>query len=93
VLTKVKAFAVFLQAQQAILSATQFVVELKKALNDGKDMTRIYDRMVELEQYLEPLNTRAELWTLRSSTTAPVDPSEEVLGRSLRSIARIKLNR
>ena len=57
------------------------------------DMSRIYQRMRELELFLEPLNTVAESWDLKATTTSPVDPSEEVVSRSLRCMARIKLNR
>ncbi|GKT49498.1 uncharacterized protein ColSpa_09679 [Colletotrichum spaethianum] len=88
-----EAFAVYIQAQQAILSATQFVIELNKTVKSGGDMTRIYARMKEMEQYLEPLNAMADSWILQSTTTTPLDPTEEVLSRSLRCMARIKLNR
>ncbi|TID06780.1 Conidial development protein fluffy [Colletotrichum higginsianum] len=87
-----EAFAVYIQAQQAILSATQFVIELNKTVKSGGDMTRIYTRMKEMEQYLEPLNAMADSWILQSTTTTPLDPTEEVLSRSLRCMARIKLN-
>ncbi|KAE9567142.1 hypothetical protein CGMCC3_g16711 [Colletotrichum fructicola] len=87
-----EAFAVYIQAQQAILSATQFVIELNKTVKSGGDMTRIYARMKEMEQYLEPLNTVADSWILQSTTTTPLDPTEEILSRSLRCMARIKLN-
>ncbi|TDZ16665.1 Sorbicillinoid biosynthetic cluster transcription factor sor3 [Colletotrichum orbiculare MAFF 240422] len=87
-----EAFAVYIQAQQAILSATQFVIELNKTVKSGGDMTRIYERMKEMETSLEPLTTLADAWVLLSTTTTPVDPTEEVLSRSLRCMARIKLN-
>ncbi|KAK1953515.1 hypothetical protein LY78DRAFT_473370 [Colletotrichum sublineola] len=87
-----EAFALFIQAQQAILSATQFVIELNKKVKSGGDMTPIYVRMKEMEQYLEPLNAVADSWILQSTTTTPLDPTEEVLSRSLRCMARIKLN-
>ena len=56
-------------------------------------MTKISERMKEMERFLEPLNTRADSWNLISTTTSAVDPTEEVLSRSLRCMARIKLNR
>ncbi|EFQ35862.1 uncharacterized protein GLRG_11053 [Colletotrichum graminicola M1.001] len=87
-----EAFALYIQAQQAILSATQFVIELNKTVKSGGDMTSIYARMKEMEQYLEPLNAMADSWILQSTTTTPLDPTEEVLSRSLRCMARIKLN-
>ncbi|KAK3934998.1 Sorbicillinoid biosynthetic cluster transcription factor sor3 [Diplogelasinospora grovesii] len=87
-----EAFPVFIQAQQAILGATQFVIELNRAVEARADMSQIYEKMKELELLLEPLSQRAEAWNLPSSNTTPVDPSEEVLGRSLRAMAQIKLN-
>ncbi|CAK7236571.1 hypothetical protein SCUCBS95973_009652 [Sporothrix curviconia] len=87
-----EAFPHFIQAQQAILSATEFVVELNRALGSQADMTRIFDRMRELEAFLDGLNSQAESWTLSASTTSPMEPSEEVLSRSLRCMARIKIN-
>ncbi|EFX05807.1 nitrilase cyanide hydratase and apolipoprotein n-acyltransferase [Grosmannia clavigera kw1407] len=80
------------EAQQAILAATQFVVELNKTVQAGDDMTRIYARMKEFELFLEPLNTSANLWDLPGTIASPVDPTEQVLTRSLRCMARIKLN-
>jgi hypothetical protein len=92
-LTCAQAFLVFIEAQQAILGATQFVIELNRAVEARADMSQIYEKMKKLEILLEPLNQRAESWNLPSSNTTPVDPSEEVLGRSLRAMAQIKLNR
>lgn len=56
-------------------------------------MNPIYEKMKELEAYLEPLLTQSESWLLLSTTTSPVNYTEEVVARSLRSMARIKLNR
>ena len=61
-----------------------------------KTQTSIFDiceRMEELERYTEPLVTTADTWVLLGSTHSPLDPSEEVVSRALRCMARIKLNR
>lgn len=55
-------------------------------------MDPIYDKMRELEAFLEPLVARSDAWLLASTTTAPVDPAEAVVARSLRCMASIKLN-
>jgi hypothetical protein len=81
-----------LQAQQAILAATRFVIKLKRVLAVNGDMTPIYHKMRELEAFLEPRSNEADSWVLSSSTISPVDPSEEVVARTLRCIARIKIN-
>lgn len=82
----------YLQAQRAILAATQFVIELNKAVKENADMNPIYEKMKELEAFLQPLLSRSESWLLASTTTSPVDPTEEVVARSLRCMASIKLN-
>lgn len=88
-----KAFSLYIQAQQAILSATQFVIELNAAVQANSDMGHIYDRMRELELFLGPICDRSDTWILPSTTSSPVDTTEVVVARSLRSMARIKVNR
>ncbi|CAN8105516.1 unnamed protein product [Discula destructiva] len=87
-----EAFTVYIQAQRAILAATQFVIELNKAVKEGADMDPIYAKMKELEAFLEPQLSRSESWLLPATTTSPVDSAEEVVARSLRCMASIKLN-
>lgn len=55
-------------------------------------MTPIYEKMKELEAFLEPHLSHSESWLLAATTTSPVDPTEEVVARSLRCMASIKLN-
>ncbi|KAK7739740.1 hypothetical protein SLS53_005710 [Cytospora paraplurivora] len=87
------AFPVYIQSQRAILAATQFVIELNKVVNrENVDMNPIYERMKELEAFMGPLLSQSDTWILRSTTTSPVDPTEEVVARSLRCMAAIKLN-
>lgn len=74
------------------MAATQFVIELNKAVRDNADMNPIYERMKELEALLEPLLSHSETWLLTSTTTSPVAPGEAVVARSLRCMASIKLN-
>ncbi|RYC55267.1 hypothetical protein CHU98_g10943 [Xylaria longipes] len=78
--------------QQAILAATQFVIDFNKVRKADADMTRIYNRMQELEGLLEPLITQSESWSSNYSLTQPVDRSEAVVANALRCMSRIKLN-
>ncbi|KAI1131305.1 C6 zinc finger domain-containing protein [Nemania abortiva] len=87
-----QAWPTFVRAQQAILAATQFVIDFNKVRKAGADMTRIYNRMRELEALLEPLITQTESWPANYLLTQPVDRSEAVLANALRCMARIKLN-
>jgi hypothetical protein len=83
---------VFLQSQQVIVSATQFVIDLDKTLKSNSDLSRIRERMLELEGMIEPLATRADSWILNSSPTPSLDESELKVAQALRGMTRIKLN-
>ncbi|KAI0872957.1 hypothetical protein GGS24DRAFT_491136 [Hypoxylon argillaceum] len=87
-----QAWSFFVRAQQAILAATQFVIDFNKVRKAGADMTRIYNRMRELEGLIEPLIAQSESWPSNYLLTQSVDPSEAVLGNALRCMSRIKLN-
>lgn len=68
-------------------------MELKKTVAANGNMTPVYEQMRELEMFLEPLIAQSDAWVFSSTTTSPVDPSEEVVARGLKCIARVKLNR
>ncbi|KAI0486299.1 hypothetical protein F4859DRAFT_364117 [Xylaria cf. heliscus] len=87
-----QAWPTFVRSQQAILAATQFVIDFNKVRKAEADMTRIYSRMQELEGLLEPLITQSESWSSNYSLTQPVDRSEAIVGNALRCMSRIKLN-
>jgi hypothetical protein len=84
---------VFIQAQQILLTCTQFAAELVKTAKANNDLFNICERMKALEQYVESVNREADTWILQGSRTSPLDSSEEVVSRALRCMARIKLNR
>lgn len=86
------AWPIFLQSQQAITSATQFVIDLDITLKQSQNTTAIWDRMLELEAIIEPLILAADTWTLSSSPALGLDGGEMLVGQALRGMARIKLN-
>ncbi|ORY58246.1 C6 zinc finger domain-containing protein [Pseudomassariella vexata] len=90
--TDPEAWPIFIKSQQAILTATQFVIELNKAMKSGADMKPIYQRMTELEVILEPLVNNAETWVRDCPLAQPVDSYETVVAHALRCIAKIKVN-
>ncbi|KUJ06822.1 uncharacterized protein LY89DRAFT_661403 [Mollisia scopiformis] len=87
------AWPVFLQSQQAITSSTQFVINLDATLKLGTNPMAIWDRMLELESFMEPLINQADTWSLSTNPQPPLDSLEVVVGQALRGMARIKLNR
>lgn len=55
-------------------------------------MSNMWDRMLELESVFENLVTKADAWTYPPSPEAGVDVSELGAARTMRYIAKIKLN-
>ena len=88
-----QAWAVFLQAQQVIVSATQFVTDRDSAVKSKAGLSGIWERMIELDSLIEPLVTQADRWTLTTCSTVTLDESELIVAQALRGITRIKLNR
>lgn len=87
-----KAWSDFLQSQQVIVSATQFVMELDSTLKSQSDTSTVWTRMLDLDSIIEPLVTKADTWNLASSPPATLDWSELSVTQALRGMARIKLN-
>ncbi|ROV96097.1 hypothetical protein VSDG_05056 [Cytospora chrysosperma] len=87
------AFPVYIQCQRVILAATQFVIDLNQTVSkEGADMNPLYERMKDLDASMAPLLSLSETWILASTTTSPVDPTEDIVARSLRCMGKIKLN-
>ncbi|CZR50274.1 uncharacterized protein PAC_00146 [Phialocephala subalpina] len=87
-----EAWTVFLQAQQAVTSATQFVIVLDATLKYESSSLDIWDRMLELDAIIEPLINAADTWTPSSTPPAALDQSELFVAQALRGISRINLN-
>lgn len=88
-----KSWSVFLQAQQVIVLATQFVIDTEMTLKSRLDMSAIWERMLKLESMIEPLVANSDTWTYAPSSAPATDLSELTVARTLRYIAKIKLNR
>lgn len=87
-----EAWTVFLEAQQVIVSATQFVIDLDLTLKSNSSTATISQRMLELDGIIEPLVMKADTWTLESHPPVSLDRSELKVSQALRGMARIKLN-
>lgn len=74
-----------------IATATQFVIDLESALKTDTHNLTLWGKMGELERRIEPLVREAEKWSY--ANIDGMDPSEKVVAKSLRIMARIKLNR
>ncbi|MCJ1301783.1 hypothetical protein MMC08_004584 [Hypocenomyce scalaris] len=85
-------WSAFMQAQQIIVAATQFIIDQNKALQTRSNLSYVYERMQELDSIVEPLVTRADTWSLGPASAMSVDSSEAIVAIALKGIARIKLN-
>ncbi|KAH8811026.1 hypothetical protein F5884DRAFT_668838 [Xylogone sp. PMI_703] len=83
-----ESWTMFLQAQQAIVSATQFVIDLQETLRLKGDITPLWKTMLELESRIEQLINKTDDWVPDTFTTS----TELGVTESLRIMARIKLN-
>jgi hypothetical protein len=88
-----KSWTVFVQSQIAIVSSTQFIIDLEATLKSKSDTSVIWERMLALDSVLEPLVINADSWSPPVLASSPVDPSEASVAQALRCIAKIKLNR
>ncbi|EPE30812.1 hypothetical protein GLAREA_03779 [Glarea lozoyensis ATCC 20868] len=87
-----ESWAIFLQAQQVIVSATLFVIDLDSTMKNGSEPSSIWQRMLELESLIEPLVLKADTWVLESSPAVTLDLAELKVSQALRGMAKIKLN-
>ncbi|KAL1964561.1 hypothetical protein VTN77DRAFT_6858 [Rasamsonia byssochlamydoides] len=84
----------FIESQRTILAATTFVHELDKEIKAGSDSAWIAQRMQELDHRIESvlLMRKGPPFLSQLPIAAPVDASEAVVARAMRSIAEIKLH-
>lgn len=89
-----EAFPFFIRCQQAIVEATQYVIDHTEVLKNGGDLSIMYNRTIEMENRLAELSKTADAWFIydRSPVDQPVDQSEAVVAKTLRAIARMKIN-
>ncbi|GFF41489.1 maltose fermentation regulatory protein MAL13 [Aspergillus udagawae] len=85
-------WAVLMQAQQVLASATQFVIDLKKCMSTGANMTYIYERMQQLDAWASSAIAQSNLLPMVPQSMGCGDEVEYTTAHSIRAIARIKLS-
>ncbi|GIJ99886.1 hypothetical protein Aspvir_003899 [Aspergillus viridinutans] len=85
-------WAVLMQAQQVLVSATQFVIDLKKCMSTGANMTYIYERMQQLDAWASSAIAQSNLLPMVPQSMGCGDEVEYTTAHSIRAIARIKLS-
>ncbi len=87
-------FPFFIRCQQAIVEATQYVLDHTEILQKGGDLGQMRQRTIDMENKLANLSYTSDAWfaTSREPIDNPVGKGEMVVGQALRAIARMKIN-
>ncbi|KAI9370593.1 C6 zinc finger domain protein [Aspergillus egyptiacus] len=84
-------WSILLQCQQLLVSATQFVIDLRKSISTRSNFPCIYGRMQQLDSWANAILAQSKLprWS-----SGPVDGSsvEYTTAQSVRAISHIKLS-
>lgn len=86
-------WSILIQSQQVLVSATQFIGDLNKCLASQSGMYYMFERMQQLDAWINSVITQVELLPLVPQTSDFGDLNESITAQSIRSISRIKLSR
>ncbi|KAJ5690248.1 hypothetical protein N7462_004640 [Penicillium macrosclerotiorum] len=85
-------WSILIQAQQVLVSATQFIVDLNKSLSSQSGMHYMFERMQQLDSWTNSVLAQTELLPISSQEPGFGDYDETITAQSIRSICRIKLS-
>ncbi|KAE8146824.1 C6 zinc finger domain protein [Aspergillus avenaceus] len=85
-------WAVLMQAQQVLVSATQFIIDLNKCLSTRSNMPYIFERMQQLDTWASSALAQSNLLPIVPPSANCGDGMEYTTAQSIRSISRIKLS-
>ncbi|PYI27035.1 C6 zinc finger domain protein [Aspergillus indologenus CBS 114.80] len=85
-------WSVLIQAQQVLVSATQFVVDLNKCVSTRTNMQYIFERMQQLDSWASSALAQSNLLPIVPQTMSCQGDLESTTAQSIRAISRIKLS-
>ncbi|KAJ5496761.1 hypothetical protein N7463_008748 [Penicillium fimorum] len=85
-------WAILIQAQQVLVSATQFIGDLNKCISSQSGMYYMFERMQQLDAWTHSVIAQAELLPLLPQRSDFGDHNESITAQSIRAISRIKLS-
>ncbi|RAL13972.1 uncharacterized protein BO97DRAFT_16167 [Aspergillus homomorphus CBS 101889] len=85
-------WTVLIQAQQVLVSATQFVVDLNKCVLTRTNMQYIFERMQQLDSWAGSALAQSNLLPIVPQPMTCGGDIESITAQSIRSISRIKLS-
>ncbi|KAJ5558534.1 hypothetical protein N7535_008749 [Penicillium sp. DV-2018c] len=84
-------WSILIQAQQVLVSATQFIGDLTKCLASQSGMYYMFERMQQLDAWTNSVIAQVEMLPLVPQTPGFGDHDEAITAQSIRAISRIKL--
>ncbi|KKK12745.1 C6 zinc finger domain protein, partial [Aspergillus ochraceoroseus] len=85
-------WSVLIQAQQVLVSATQFVIDLNKCTSTRTNMHYIYERMQQLDAWASSALAQSNLLPIAPPAAERDSQSEFTTAKSIRAISQIKLS-
>lgn len=82
-----------MQAQQVLVSATQFIIELNKCITTKTNIQYIYDRMQQMDVWASSALAQSNLLPVIPQSVNCGEDMEYITSQSIRAISRIKLSR
>lgn len=86
-------WSIFIQSQQILVAATQFVIDVKKWIPTRTNMPYIVESMQRLDTWASALLARSSLPPSVAQSGNSSGVSERITAQSIRTIARIKISR
>ncbi|KAM5473746.1 hypothetical protein MferCBS49748_000710 [Microsporum ferrugineum] len=85
-----RAWSILIQAQQALVAATQYIIDFNQALRAKTNLAVIFERMGKLTAWTSSILAQADA-PLQDSAVPASQDIESVTAQSIRYISRIKL--
>ncbi|EZG08241.1 hypothetical protein H106_02433 [Trichophyton rubrum CBS 735.88] len=85
-----RAWSILIQAQQALVAATQYIIDFNRAMRAKANLAIIFERMGKLTAWTSSILAQIDA-PLQESSVAPPQDIESITAQSIRYISRIKL--
>ncbi|KAJ5636165.1 uncharacterized protein N7484_009478 [Penicillium longicatenatum] len=85
-------WSILIQAQQVLVSATQFIADLNKSLASQSGLHYMFERMQQLDSWTNSVLAQCEILPITSHAPDFGDCRETITARCIRTMCRIKLS-
>ncbi|KAJ5160009.1 uncharacterized protein N7482_007013 [Penicillium canariense] len=85
-------WSILIQAQQVLISATQFISDLNKSLTSQSGLHYMFERMQQLDSWTNSVLAQTDMLPLVSRHPDFDDRHETITAQTIRTISRIKLS-